>query len=168
MLLEKKVLKDYLPYAKIIADKYENLPTYDETTIKHWIALNHSNCLLWKRFISKLNVIFVSSEITNQNKSLEILNKNFQILYQENQPYSSQPEMKEDLMKNNRLYISIDYSTHPYFNLIDNIVFRTVHDYITHILGEFQFGLTGELSCYNLHAKLATKETVPALFTEVR
>jgi hypothetical protein len=70
-------------------------------------------------------------------------------------------------METGDLYISIDYSTHPYFSVVDNIVFRSVHDYLVHILGDYEFGLAGEIACYNLHAKLTTKEAVPALFVEV-
>ena len=75
--------------------------------------------------------------------------------------------MKSSFEKTGILKISIDYSEHPYFSVIDNIVFRTVHDYIAHILGNHDFGAKGELACYNLHAKMAPKDAIPALFTEV-
>jgi hypothetical protein len=57
--------------------------------------------------------------------------------------------------------------THPIFSLIDNIVFRTVHDYIVHILGGKQFGAQGEIASYNLHAKMVPPDAIPAIFTEV-
>ena len=75
--------------------------------------------------------------------------------------------MKADLQKTGTLKINIDYSEHPVFSVKDNIVFRTVHDYIVHILGNKQFGAQGEIASYNLHAKLVPKEAIPAIFTEV-
>ena len=75
--------------------------------------------------------------------------------------------MKQKYEESGDLYISIDYSNHPIFSVIDNIVFRSVHDYLVHILGDYAFGLVGEIACYNLHVKMTTKEAVPALFVEV-
>ncbi|NIQ14559.1 MAG: hypothetical protein GTO02_09205, partial [Candidatus Dadabacteria bacterium] len=83
------------------------------------------------------------------------------------EPYGSQPEMKSDFQNTGSLKISIDYSDHPVFNVKDNIVFRTVHDYIVHILGNHDFSGKGEIASYNLHVKLAPNDVAPAIFTEV-
>ena len=141
---------------------------FNEKEVYHWQALNVSNYKLWKRLISKVDVIFVSSDMNFAEKEkITIFDKRYELIYKKEQPYKNQKEMKEDYVKNNRIYISTDYSNHPYFSIIDNIVFRTVHDFIVHILGNYEFGLKGELQCYNLHSKMASKEAVPALFTEV-
>jgi hypothetical protein len=75
--------------------------------------------------------------------------------------------MKNDYEKTGKLKISIDYSEHPIFSLKDNIVFRSVHDFIVHILGNHGFGAKGEIASYNRHAKLAPNDALPALFTEI-
>lgn len=166
-LFEKLMLKNWDNYAKIISDKYDAMMDYNESKVHHWKALNESNYKLWRRLISKANVIFVSSDESKADETITILDKDYTLLYNPNQPYKDQKEMKADYATNNRLYISIDHSEHPYFSVVDNIVFRTVHDFIVHILGDYPFGLKGEIQCYNLHAKLATKEAVPALYTEI-
>lgn len=166
-LYEKLVLVDYNEYAKIICDKYNELPIIEESQRHHWVSLIESNNILWTRLISRVNVIFCSEEKEKEGK-INIHGKEYEIVYLEGgQPYNFQKEMKDDYTENNRIFISIDYSNHPIFTMIENIIFRTVHDFIVHIQGDYQFGLKGELQSYNLHAKLASKDAVPALFTEI-
>lgn len=166
-VFEKLVLKDYSDYAKIIADKYDELPILNKSEIHHWTSLIESNNTLFKRLLSRVNVIFCTQDIDNVG-SISILGKKYKIIFCENgQPYDNQPQMKQDYIDNNKIVISIDYSNHPIFTLEENIVFRTVHDFIVHIQGDYQFGLKGELQSYNLHQKLAPNDAVPALFTEV-
>ena len=75
--------------------------------------------------------------------------------------------MKQSFESTGKLFISIDHSEHPIFSMKDNIVFRTVHDYMAHILGDHDFGAKGEIASYNRHVKMAPKAAIPALFTEV-
>ena len=75
--------------------------------------------------------------------------------------------MKSDWQKTKSLKISIDYSNHPIFSVEDNIIFRCVHDFIVHVLGNHPFGDKGEIASYNLHAKLVPQDALPAIFTEV-
>jgi hypothetical protein len=169
-LWEKMLLKNWDEYAKIISAKYDALPTFDQDAVQYWKALNDSNYILWKRLLSRVNVIFVSGEEEYRDtpQTISILDKEHQLIFWEGgQPYDTQSQMKADYDQNGRLYISIDYSEHPVFNMIDNIVFRTVHDFIVHIQGDYPFGLKGELQAFNLHAKLAPKNALPALYTEV-
>jgi hypothetical protein len=106
-------------------------------------------------------------EIKYKVSKINIKGNDYEMMYIPKQPYDSMSQMKEDVTKNGILKTSIDYSDHPVFSLEDNIVFRTVHDYIVHILGKKEFGRKGEIQSYNLHTKLVPREAVPALFTEV-
>jgi hypothetical protein len=169
-LNEKLSLKDYGEYARLVTQAYIDAPKYDPSAVKHWNALRDSSYIWWRRLISEVDVIFVTGESEYETKPGEftILGKRYKLVYVKGgQPYKTASEMANSYKKDGKLMISIDYSDHPIFSLEDNIVFRTVHDYIVHIGGGYEFGLRGEISSYNLHAKLAPKEALPALFTEV-
>ena len=169
-LNEKLVLKNYDEYAKIVADAYDNAQSYDGSAVKHWNSLNSSNYMWWKRLTSEAKIVFVSGESKYKDNpsSLNIAGKDYELIYWKGgQPYDTATQMANSFKNDGVLYISIDYSDHPLFSLEDNIVFRTVHDYIVHIKGGFEFGLKGELGSYNLHAKLAPNDAIPALFTEI-
>ena len=161
------MLKDYSTYIQLVAEAYLKAKDYDASVVHHWSALNKSNHDLFKRLLSKVNVIFTTNDKSVVG-DINIDGRNFKIEYiSPDSEYKTQSEMKSSFQKTGILYISIDYSEHPLFNLQDNIIFRTVHDYIAHILGNHDFGAKGEIACYNLHAKMAPKDAVPALFTEV-
>lgn len=164
---EKLVLKDYSLYIKLVADAYQKAKDYDSSVISHWDSLNSSNYTLFKRLLSKVNVVFTTND-KSKIGSVTILGKDFKIVHiTPQEEYKTQSEMKKSFNESGILKISIDYSEHPLFSIVDNIVFRTVHDYIAHILGNHDFGAKGEIACYNLHAKMAPKSAIPALFTEV-
>jgi hypothetical protein len=165
-LIEALKLKSWGEYVKLVSKAYQEAPEFDANVVKHWNALNESNHKLFKRLISKVDVIFVTND-KSMVGSINISGKEYPIEYVSGDPYPNQSEMKADVEKNGVLKISIDYSDHPIFSLEDNVVFRTVHDYIVHILGNTQFGAKGEIASYNLHAKLVPREAVPAIFTEV-
>ena len=167
IISEKLLLKDYSEYIKLVAEAYNLAPDYDPSVVKHWDALKASNYKMWKKLISKVKIIFVTENKSDVG-SFNILGKRYPIEYLEGgQPYETQPEMMRDVKENGILKINIDYSDHPIFSVVDNVVARTVHDFIVHILGDKNFGGKGEIAAYNLHVRLAPKEAVPALFTEV-
>ena len=166
-LNEKMGLKNWDGYVKLVSDAYDALPSFEQGAVKHWNALNKSNHTLFKRLLSKADVIFYSNEKSRVG-SVNILGRNFKIIYMaQSDEYQTQTDMKKSFNETQTLKISIDFSDHPIFSVSDNIVFRTVHDYMTHILGNHPFGTKGEIAAYNRHVKLAPKEAVPALFTEV-
>lgn len=167
---EKLVLKNYDEYAVMVADAYDAAPVFDQAAAKHWNSLNSSNYIWWKRLISEAEIIFVSGEGKYKDKpsSISIDGKPYKLQYLAGgEPYGSAAEMSSSFKNDGVLYISIDHSNHPIFSLEDNIVFRTVHDYIVHIKGNYEFGLKGEIASYNLHAKIAPNDALPALFTEI-
>jgi hypothetical protein len=164
-LSEKILLKKQENYYKLVTDAYIAAPDYEPEAIKHWVALNKSNHDWFNRINNEVKLIFYSLKPVSKNK-INIDGKDFDLVHLDSDPYSTQIEMKNDYTKNKTLYISIDYSDHPYYTLEDNIVFRFVHDYLVHIKGNYSFG-KGEINSYNLHVKLVPKEAVPALFTEI-
>ena len=169
-LNERIMLSDYTEYAKLVKQAYDNAPLFDQSVAKHWDELRKSNYTWWQRLISEVEVIFVSGEVKYKNTEsiMSIAGETYPLEYiQGGQPYETASEMANSYKNEGKLYISIDYSDHPIWSVEDNIVFRTVHDYIVHIRGGFEFGLKGELGSYNLHSKLAPKAALPALFTEI-
>ena len=148
---EKMVLDNYDEYAKLVADAYETAPEYDETMISSYKSLiNHAVNKLYPQIIGKgIDIQFVDYD-----------------------PYSSRNDMAEDVEKNKLLRISSLFNEHPgidkkIFTKEDNLKFRAVHDWYTHIICNQDFGLKGELKAYNTHATLAPPDALPALFTEV-
>jgi hypothetical protein len=142
---ERLELVDWDEYAKLVAEAYEAAPEFDREAAKHWKALNESNQKLYKRLMSKVTVEFVTGE----------------------DPYPDQATMKREVERTGVLKIMTDHSEHPVFSKEENVIFRAVHDYITHILTDTPFGLKGELRAANVHMKLVPAEARPALFTEV-
>lgn len=134
---------DWDAYARKVADAYEAAPLFDKSVTKHWDALSQSNHTLYKRMLSKIKIENVTDD-----------------------PYPDQATMKKDVEKTGILKVYTGDSEHPYWSVEDNLVFRAVHDYITHILTDTPFGLHGELRAVNTHMKMSTPEAWPALFTE--
>lgn len=166
-LKEKLVLKDYSTYLELVANAYEQAPDFEQDAVKHWNALRSSNYRFFKILLSKIDVVFVT-ENKSSTGNIKIMGQTFPIEYLEGgQPYATQSEMKNEVVTIRKIRINIDYSEHPVFSVADNIVMRTVHDYIVHILGNHDFGGKGEIASFNRHAKLASKAAIPALFTEV-
>jgi len=168
LLGEKMMLSDYSQYLELIAKAYEEAPELEPGAKKHWDSLKNSNYTLFKRLLSKVNVLFVSEHKSYEGKTFNILGRKFDVKYiKGGQPYQTQPEMKSEVQKTGILKINIDYSEHPIFSVEDNIVMRTIHDYLTHIQANVGFGGKGEIAAFNVHAKLAPNLAIPALFTEV-
>jgi hypothetical protein len=167
ILPEKMALSDYGLYLELVADAYEKAPEYESSAVPHWTALRDSNYVLFKRLLSKIDVVFVTKDKSKEGE-INIMGRSFPIKYLKGgQPYDTQPQMKREVLETKMLRINIDYSEHPIFSVADNIVMRTVHDYIVHILGDHGFGGKGEIAAFNLHARLAPEMALPALFTEV-
>lgn len=143
-LKESLLLKDFQQYSKLVAESYEKAPSYDASKIQHWEALNQSN-----------------------QKWYKILSREVEIKFVPGEPYETQEEMKNKVQESGILLISSDHNEHPYFSKRDNLIFRAVHDYLIHIKNNTPFGQKGEIRSYNFHARVAPKQALPALFTEV-
>lgn len=146
LFTEKMMLNNYDEYAKLVADAYDAAPEYDKSVLPSYRALiEHA--------VNKLYP--------------QILGKGIDIQFVEDDPYENRNQMAEDVYKNGVLKISKLFNNHPVFTKEENLKFRAVHDYYTHIVCNQDFGLRGELKAYNTHARLAPPIALPALFTEV-
>lgn len=170
-LQETRLLKNWDTYIKLVSDAYLKAPEFEREAVKHWKALSEHAYIFFKKSLSKINLVFTTNFESDVNKyggKITINGKDFPlILIDPKDEYQTAEQMSQSFKETGELRISIDYSEHPIFSVIDNIVFRTVHDYIVHILGGFSFGGKGEIQSYNLHQKLAPNEATPALFTEI-
>lgn len=164
---EKLLLKNWGAYRKLVANAYNEAQSFEESAVKHWNALNDSNHVLFKRLLSKTKIILISQDDSKVGTTLDLGGNLYVIEKTEGEPYDSQQEMREQWETTGTIMISVDYSDHPIFSVSDNVIFRCVHDFIVHILGNHPFGDKGEIASYNNHAKLAPPEALPALFTEV-
>ena len=144
---EKMVLRDYKKYASIVSEAYQARPVKDSQVIDSYKALIKSNNKWYKRLKSKIDVKVVD----NYNKI----------------GYKSAEDMKDRVEESGVMIIDERFAEHPVLSKKQTYIFRAVHDYIVHILGEKPFGLKGELQAYNLHAKLIPDKAKTAIFSEV-
>lgn len=166
---EKIILKnlEFPEYAKLVARAYKKAPINDSKAHSAYNALNRSNYTFWRKLRSKVDIQFTTEDKSEDGKTFSIDGKKYITKFLGDQPYATAADMAASVKKEGILKISMDYSSHPYFSVEDNIVFRSVHDYIVHILGGKPFGLKGEIQAYNLHAKLVPESGKSAIFTEV-
>ena len=167
LLNEKLQLRNWDNYVTLVADSYAELPDYDSSVVSHWESLNNSNHTLFKRLLSKVNVVFTTNDKSKVG-TINIDGNQYKVEFiNQGDEYQSASQMRNEFNETGTLKISIDYSEHPIFSVTDNIVFRTVHDYMAHILGNHDFGAKGEIASYNRHVKMAPQDAIPALFSEV-
>lgn len=134
-------------YGTMVADAYLAAPSFDEN--QAW---------RWKLLIEHIERLFERIQRGRQG---------VKVVFVEGQPYADERELQEKVAETGILYVSTDFNTHPIFDPTQNLKFRAVHDYMTHIGRDVTFGLRGEIAAYNAHAKMAPPDAVPALFTEV-
>ena len=144
--LGKVLLKDYGNFCERVTVAYEAAPLYDQKAVPSFKALIASVDVFYRRLLSKVDVQFVPG-----------------------QSYASAAEMRRRVAATGILEISTDFIEHPIFTVEQNLRFRSVHDYVVHIVGKGhpEFGQRGETRAYNLHRALAPVAAWPALFTEV-
>lgn len=147
ILDEKMVLENYGDYARAVTAAYEARPVFDSGAEGLWKQLAASNEKLFKQVQSRIDVEFVDD-------------------YEET-GYTSSKEMKDRVAKEKKMIVDKRFSSHQVWTEEQNWKFRAVHDYVTHIGQGMPFSLRGELSAYNLHAKLVPPSVRPAIFSEV-
>lgn len=131
-------------YAKAVADTYAAAPMHQRAAEPAYRALAASIERIFKQILSRVSVQFV-----------------------EGQPYADDKQMAQQVKKTGILYISKDFNEHPFFSPEQNLKFRAVHDWFSHLATGAEFSQRGELKAYNAQAKVTPKEALPALFTEV-
>ena len=143
-LNESLLLSNFKQYATLVCNDYEAGKTFDSTATKYWDELSKS-CIKLKKLIEK----------------------KIKIVYTDYDPYPDAITMRKMVMKENIMKVWDGFKPHPYFNEEQQLIWRAVHDYFTHILAKENFDLRGELKAYNTHSRLAPKSALPALFTEI-
>lgn len=131
-------------YLKLVAEAYIRAPTYDQAAVPSYQALVKDVERFFRLLQSKVTVEFVDYD-----------------------PYRNAEELAQDVRENRRLRVLKLYSEHPFFTEEQNWKFRAVHDWFSHLLGHTPFSPKGEISAYNVHAKMFSRAALPALFTEI-
>jgi hypothetical protein len=140
-------------FALLVTEAYIASTPGGSDLVRSYKALKESNEMLFKQMMSQIDVRFVSDY--------------------EDTGYKSANEMIERLKKSGVLLVDVRFSNNPYLNEKENLIFRAVHDFYTHVQRgkkfelSYNFDLKGEYQTYNIHAKLAPRQALPALFSEV-
>lgn len=144
VLAESIRLKSFDEYAKLVAKAYDEAPAMDEKAKPSWDALSKHIATLFKRLQGVVKVEWVDED-----------------------PYPDAATMQEQVKKTKVLKIWKGGTSHPTWSGEENLKFRAVHDYYSHIVAGQPFGVKGEIRAYNTHAKMAPPAAIPALFTEI-
>lgn len=144
LMVEKLELKDFRSYAKLVSDAYLKAPVHEPGVDQHWHALIEHFKRLYKQITSKFKIEFTAED-----------------------PYPDAQTMRQEVLKTKVFKIYTGHNEHPIFTPKENLIFRAVHDYYTHIIADQPFGLRGEIRAYNTHARLCPPNALPALFTEI-
>lgn len=86
----------------------------------------------------------------------------------ENNPYPNSKAMREDV-RNGHLWVftgGTQTESHPFLSPAENIMFRAVHDYVTHSAEGYELGPRGEYNAWLHHASTLPEEAYPALENE--
>ncbi len=85
---------------------------------------------------------------------------------QAGQPYAGSREMREDVFKNNHLWVFEGGDPHPLITPEQIYKMRAVHDLYGHAQTGFEFGPRGEQNAARAHAQMYSDEAIPAHMTE--
>ncbi len=142
----KLVLKEYdSKYAPLVAKAYDARPVHQTGVDQPWLVAMQFIEKQFRQVQSRLKVEFVDDD-----------------------PYQTYEEMADEVNKSGVLKVWKGASDkHPLWTPEQNWMFRTVHDYQSHLAGGHRFGLKGELASYNRHIKTFPKAAYPCLFTEI-
>lgn len=143
-LSERLELADFRDYCRLVADAYEQAPRFDSAAVPHYKAMARDTERFFRLLQSKVRVEFVEYD-----------------------PYPDAEALEQDVTQSGVLKVMTLYSEHPVFTPEENWKFRAVHDWFTHILARQPFTQRGEIRAYNTHAKMYSREALPALFTEI-
>lgn len=169
---------ELLAYIMVVADEYHKLPKVDPDEIWRWEELMRHGEKLMRRVSGKIKVEFVTGDPYKTMRDMMydiIVNKRMKI-------YKTEPDSSQE-------------GSHPAMPPEGNDMFRAVHDYLGHFAPNAKFvadyikrnGITtndsdkfrqirfsrnaftirGEMNTFVSHAKMAPKDVVPVLFTEI-
>lgn len=161
--LEKLALPNFDEYAKMVAEAYSKAPAMDSKAAPHWAALMKSTeSTLYPKIDGQIKRIYKEK---NPNYAKDPNGGGVQIV--DYHPYQNQEEMKKEVLEKGIFRVSSADSDHPLWSVEQNVKFRAVHDWYTHIQNNAGFSLRGEIRAYNTYTKLIPREAIPAAFTEI-
>ena len=135
-------------YAQLVGKAYMEAPDFDPDAVSSYKAMIPFIEKMFKQIQTRVKVEFVNYH-----------------------PYKDADELRQDVKETGVLRIATADSDHPIFTNEQNVKFRAIHDYMSHIqaIGSrgTEFSLRGEIAAYNVHLKTIPKAAIPALFTEV-
>lgn len=146
-----------------VADAYASAPTLDNKAVPHWNALSsHTDKVLFPKIQTQLKK---SIEKRIQNlKPIQMVADSF---FEPHHTYKTAEEMSAEVLSKGVFRVSTADSEHPIWSVDQNVRFRAVHDWYTHIINKAPFNARGELRAYNSYTKLIPANTIPAAFTEI-
>jgi len=135
-------------YGELVTRAYEKAPKFDPSAVSSFEAMEPFTNKMFKRIQSKVKIQFVDDD-----------------------PYSDDEHMRQEVKKSGILKIWKGGTEHPVFDRELNLKLRAVHDWMAHIqpsgFSGTGFDQKGEIQAYNAHIKTVPPKAVPALFTEV-
>jgi hypothetical protein len=135
-------------YGELVTRAYEKAPKFDPSAVSSFEAMEPFTNKMFKRIQSKVKIQFVDDN-----------------------PYSDDEHMRQEVKKSGILKIWKGGTEHPVFDRELNLKLRAVHDWMAHIqpsgFSGAGFDQKGEIQAYNAHIKTVPPKAVPALFTEV-
>lgn len=163
MIPEKLVLANFGDYAKQVADAYAKAPNFDQKAVPAWNALiAHTENVLYPKIDAQVKKIYKEKnpEFAKNPEGGGVQIVNFH-------PYANAKELTDEVMNKGVFRVSSADSEHPLWSVEQNVKFRAVHDWYTHIINKADFSLRGEIRAYNTYVKLIPPAAVPAAFTEI-
>lgn len=91
----------------------------------------------------------------------------FEVIFTDDDIYSSAEEMRRRVIEENVIYIYKGYSGHPYLNEMENCIGRAVHDVYAHLVCGCPFTFLGEYSGFLEQSKYYPPECFAVLFAEI-
>ena len=142
--MESLELIEWSKYSRLVADAYAAAPIRDPAALPSFKAIGRDVERFFRMISSKVKVTFVDYD-----------------------PYPSAEALRSEVRRDRELKVMTLHSDHPVFSEELNWKFRAVHDWFTHIIAGKDFSLKGEIAAYNTHTKMFSRDSLPALFTEV-
>lgn len=150
-------------YMQQVADAYGKAPSMDRAAVTHWTALSqHTDKVLYPKIEAQLKKIY-----REKNPEFKTNPNGGGFIFEPHHTYKTAEEMSAEVLNKGVFRVSTADSEHPVWNLDQNVRFRAVHDWYTHIINKAPFNARGEIRAYNTYVKLIPPNAVPAAFTEI-
>lgn len=129
--------------------------------------------VLGRNYIEGLYSSENSKEVEHDFKIISAVNEElfklipYQVVFTEEDTYTSAKEMRERVQKEGIIYIYTGWSGHPFLTQEQNNIGRAVHDVWAHCVCGCPFSFQGELNAYYTQRELYPKSVWATLFAEI-